>query len=188
MNIYIGFSFRYIRKIVSRMIVVAVVLFSVSTASAQTNAIRYSDYVNNTRTPSKSPLAVSNNVGLLIQLSTEISPAIYLSDSKSVGYGNGTPLVVYSDAQSIPMMYNQNDDFNAVELLVVSMNKPDDEKVTLVLKNLTSFINLKYVLLVYKYDSCGKNQDGCLKLKTDTMVMSVPGSTLTVLYSLSIPQ
>ena len=188
MNIDIGFSYKDTGKIVCRLTIVAALLFSICTASAQTNAIRYSDYINNIKTAGKTPLFVSNNVNLLIQLSTEINPAIYLSGSKSVRYGEGTPLVVHSDVQSIPMIYNLNDDFNAVELLALSVEKPADVKETLIMKNMQSFTNLKYILLVYKYNACGNNTDNCLKTMTDTFVISDPGSTVTVLYCLSIPQ
>ena len=189
MNIDIGFSYKDTGKIVCRLTIVAVLLFSVCTVSAQTNAIRYSDYINNTKTAGKAPLSPSNDVNLLIQLSTEISPSIYLSGGNNLaGYGVGAPLVVYADVQSIKMLYAQNKDFNAVELLVLSLYKPDDEIVNLVLKNLTDFTSLKYLLLVYKYDSCGKNLDDCLKSKTNSIVTSESYSPVTVLYRLSVPQ
>ena len=50
MNIDIGFSYKDTGKIVCRLTIVAALLFSICTACAQTNAIRYSDYINNIKT------------------------------------------------------------------------------------------------------------------------------------------
>ena len=125
----------------------------------------------------------------LISLATQINPNIYLRDNTDMkAHGNTTPTVVITDVASIPLLYADRTDYGNVELLKIRIDTPTDEGVKLDLMQLTAFSNLKYVLYVYQYNSCGDNKDTCLQAKTESKVNIPAGSTVKVFYLLSIPE
>ena len=141
------------------------------------DAVRYSDYVK------------ANDDSRLISLATQINPNIYLRDNTDMkAHGNTTPSVVITDVASIPMLYADRTDLGNVELLKIWINAATDEAAKLDLSQLTAFSNLKYVLYVYQYNSCGDNKDTCLQANTESKVNIPAGSPVKVLYLLSIPE
>lgn len=136
---------------------------------------------------SAEPLKKINDERLRI-LATELNPAIYLTDGRKTVYGQGAPVVVHADVVSLVSLYGQQNEFNTVELIEIRMKSPVDEQVKLDVSRLAAFTALKYILFTYEYDACGDGNDSCLDGKTSSIVTGSEGSSVTVLYLLSIPE
>lgn len=156
-------------------ILLAIILAGFGTAYAQ-EAASYNDYV------------AANENSELVSLATELHSSIYLDDGVFRQYGDEAAAVLYTDAASISMLYEENGAFSKVELIRINIKSAADETAKINLGALIAFENLKYVLFVYQYDACGDNGDSCLKAKTEANAAAAAESDVQVLYLLSIPQ
>lgn len=124
----------------------------------------------------------------LESLINDLNPTVYLQGTTVKAFGNGFPLVAECDTKSIGLLYDGNSLFNQVELIRIKIASSLEMAIlTMDLNNLTGFPNLKYLYLIYTFDACGDQADGCL---AENAGKSITGneSPVTVLYSLSIPR
>lgn len=123
----------------------------------------------------------------LKSLVTELYTITYLNLDQPKKYGEGDPVVVSFDARSVNMLYDNNNTFTKVEMLKLKISTPQELKQTIDMDRLVNFEHLKYLLIVFEYDTCGEKSTVCLPSWVDEIVDG-DLSSLTVLYMLSIPQ
>lgn len=155
------------------LVVILMLIVLISHAQEISN---YKDYVK------------SEGATELVSLATELQSSVYLNDGKLNKYGESPALTLYSDASSIPMLYNENENYREVKLITINILSPEDETALIDLTRLSSFTNLKYILFVYQYDSCGGNIDTCLENKTKEKITSAIAGNTQIFYLLSIPE
>lgn len=103
-------------------------------------------------------------------LLTGLNPAIYFSNGKKQINGEGIPVVVDTDVKSLNELYKENQEFNQVEIIKISLNSTGDLNFVLNIDNLQSFYQLKYILADFSFDLCGKQSDECLISKMKEIV------------------
>lgn len=119
-------------------------------------------------------------------ISNPVSSLVLFND-KIYGYGD-TPAKLYSDAKSLPLLFQANTLFDNIQLISVKISSLSDESIKISGSQLSNFKNLKYLVFTYEYPSCGNNIDEtCLSNKTMDKLSSID-ENLQVLYIMSIPQ
>ncbi len=120
----------------------------------------------------------------LESLVTELHTTEYLNLGEQEKYGEGAPVIVDFDANSVNMFYLNNSAFGSVELLRIRINSPEDLNASVDLDRLNGFENLKYLLVVFGYELCEDGNDECMATAVGSMVKGV-NSPVVVLYNLS---
>ena len=127
-------------------------------------------------------------------LTTELKPAIYLTDGKFAMYGDSAPQVLFVDADDISSLYGGRAEFSSVEMIQVRLKSAADERVTIDRARLAAFPSLEYILFVYEYPACGDSGgEDCLESKASAAVTNTPAyeegeDPVRVFYELCIPQ
>ena len=74
---------------------------------------------------------------------------------------------------------------NNVELIQIRVANADSEKATVSAAQLASFTNLKYIVVLYEYNS---GDEPSSSQKADTMVKLPEGSEVKLFWLISIPE
>ena len=99
-----------------------------------------------------------------------------------------SPVKLESDTKSISMLFQANTLFDSIELISVKISSLPDESIKISGSELSNFKNLKYLVFIYAYPSCGNSLDEmCLSNKTIDKI-SYLNENIQVLYIMSIPQ
>ena len=130
-----------------------------------------------------------NNSERIISLNTGVHSKIYLSDN-TLMYSNPSspPLVVETDLASVSKLYEENSDFNSIELIKIRIKSAPGKSLLFNTSQLSSFDKLKCIVLVYEYHACSDNSEQCLSSMTDSLVKTDDPTTVHILFDLSIPQ
>ncbi|MDY0099668.1 MAG: hypothetical protein RBR81_10745 [Bacteroidales bacterium] len=124
-------------------------------------------------------------------LAKNVHRAIYLNDGNQVIAGKDTPsedvMVAFSDAGSVNNLYENNPAFRKVKLLRIEIASSAESNISIDLSRLRSFMNLKYVYILFTYNACGNGSDSCLESIVQGMVTGT-SDRVRVIYELSIPQ
>lgn len=147
-----------------------------SSVSYGQEAASYRDYVK------------SNENSELVSLASDLHPSIYLNDGEMKKYGGGAAVTLFTDVASIPLLYEADEAYSNVELITINIHSAEDDKAKISLAQLSMFTKLKYIVFIYRYDSCGENNETCLKAKTQEKISSGNIDGLQVFYLLSIPR
>ena len=124
----------------------------------------------------------------LDKLVTEVNPCVYFLTDQTMVVQGDTPIKLEMYVNSIPQLYDNNKEYETVELIKIQIRSKEEQYAPLDLNKLTGFKNLKYILFEYEYSACGSIEDDmCLKEKTISKVMN-QNQNIQVLYLLSIPQ
>jgi hypothetical protein len=115
-----------------------------------------------------------------------LNPAIYLINNELTVNGEGAPVVTVSDAASIDMLYDENEQYNTVNLVKITISNPGEMPGAIYLDNMQSFTSLEYLLFVFEYDACGNQSESCLQSLLESIVEG-ENSTVIVMYVLTIP-
>ena len=122
----------------------------------------------------------------LDKLANELNSTVYLSQGNIKTYGVGSPIVLETGSESFDLLYENNSLFNRIELIKIKLNSSSDMQETLNLEQLQNFYNLNYIYIIYTFDACGGQNEGCLTTQTQQFVQ-VSEEPVTILYKLSIP-
>mgnify|MGYP006924660445 CR=1 FL=1 len=121
----------------------------------------------------------------LNDLMSNIHPSIYLVNGEYSVYGDGAPLVLFCDVQSLQLLNNSNPDYNSVKLIKV--NVPTGQNLASIsLASLPDFESLKYFVVVYEYDACGDMTSGCLDALAGQSI-NTEGTIVNLVTFLEIP-
>lgn len=121
----------------------------------------------------------------LTSLMTEIHPSIYLTNGETNVYGK-EPIVLHADANDLKRWSTINSELAAnVELIKIRVTNADTEKATVSAAQLTSFTNLKYIVVLYEYNS---GTESATSQKADTMVKLPENSEAKLFWLISIPE
>lgn len=116
-------------------------------------------------------------------LVTNVQPAIYLTNGQSTAFGTGRPKVVFSDTHSLNMLYEGHASFNQVELIRLTVTTAGELPAAINLARFQGFDELKYLYVVFSYDACGDESDGCLSGILGPVIQE---ADIPILYKLSI--
>ncbi len=122
----------------------------------------------------------------LNSLFSDVHPSAYAENGELKIYGGSSPVVVYAAPESFSLLTSDNEAFNSVKLLKVTVSGPEQLASSLNLGQLESFEALEYVVVVFGYDACGNDGEQCLAGLIQNLVTN-PGE-LPVYYHLSIPE
>jgi hypothetical protein len=115
----------------------------------------------------------------LNSLANEQQPTLYINNA-IISTSNNAPFVCADvDVQSINKLSETNSLFGQVELLRIRINMSDSQNILLNLENLTSFTNLKYVILLYSFN--------CDLGLINLIYQPKSYNGITVFYQISIP-
>lgn len=121
----------------------------------------------------------------LTSLMTAIHPSIYLTNGETNVYGE-EPSVLYADASDLKRWSTINSELaNNVELIQIRVDNADSEKATVSAAQLASFTNLKYIVILYEYNS---DNESTSSQKADTMVKLPEDSEVQLFWLISIPE
>jgi hypothetical protein len=127
-----------------------------------------------------------SNLGSLVK---DVYPTIILQNGNHVIAGKETPsqdiLKAYCSASSVNMLYQDNPQFEKVELIKLTINSSEETWVDIDLSQLNNFPLLKYVYLRFTYDACNGLSDSCLENIVREMVTGT-NNRIKVVYELSI--
>jgi hypothetical protein len=122
----------------------------------------------------------------LQSLVTDIYPSANLCNGELITYGNGSPVVAICDATTVNMLYDDDPTLSQLELIRITVNSTGDLPSELDFTRMQGLTELKYVLFVFAYDTCGGRTDDCLGEIVNRMIKG-DNSILLALYTLSIP-
>jgi hypothetical protein len=122
----------------------------------------------------------------LKSLAYDLHPTIYINAGQQINPSGKTPVCVETDINSISLLYEDNDEFRQVELLIIKISKPGDLSTLLDPDNFTSFTNLKYLCISSSFAIC--TTQGCEAPLISQMVSASDNSGFLILYEISIPE
>lgn len=121
----------------------------------------------------------------LTSLMTEIHPSIYLTNGETNVYGE-EPIVLHADANDLKRWNTINSELaENIELIQIRVPNADSESVKLSAAQLESFTNLKYIVVLYEYNS---GDEPLSSQKADTMVKLPENSEAKLFWLISIPE
>lgn len=116
----------------------------------------------------------------------DINPIVYINSDNLEKYGGTEPVVAECNMAQVNKLYVASEDFEQVTLLKVRISSAAELR-TLDLNRLAGFENLEMIFILFEYDICGNQSEGCLPAKTAT---AVPATTknVKVIWQLGIPE
>ncbi len=127
----------------------------------------------------------------LESLARDVHRAIYFIDGDQVLSDNDTPgeeiLVAFCDAASVNSLYEINRALTMVQMLRIEIASSAETSVRIDLSRLSSFLNLKFVYILFTTDVCGRNTETCLEGIVREMITGTRDQ-VRIIYELSVPQ
>lgn len=121
----------------------------------------------------------------LNDLMSNIHPSIYLVNGEYSVYGDGAPLVLFCDVQSLQLLNNSNPEYNSVKLIKVKVQNGQN-LLSISVASLSDFQSLKYFAVVYEYDACGDMTSGCLDALAGQSI-NTEGTIVNLVTFIEIP-
>lgn len=122
----------------------------------------------------------------LKSLAYDLHPTIYINAGQQSNPSGTIPVCVETDINSISLLYEDNVEFQQVELLIIKISKPSDLSTLLDTDNFRSFTNLKYLCISSSFTIC--TGQGCEASLISQMVSASENSDFLILYDISIPE
>ncbi len=122
----------------------------------------------------------TKKVERLNSLMYDLQTTVYLENGEVKIFGDGMPVYVKADVNSIKKLSEKNLKFNDVEFLEIRLNNLGDEtKVRLTPSAISGLTNLKYLLVRSSYELS--------KIQFEKIFSGFDGSSITILHEVSIP-
>jgi len=116
----------------------------------------------------------------------DLHPTIYVRNGNLTLPAGNIPECIDSDASSVWTLYEDNPQFNQVELITIRIEQESDLATVLNLDGLQAFTNLKYVYFMCTFEIC--SSPGCEATMISQMVQGTGNPDLLILYKISIPE
>lgn len=119
------------------------------------------------------------------------APTLYVADGeKQVDQETPTRLEIYAENLNMLSNYEQRKTAASIEVLIIKVESPTASESKLSVEHLSSFINLKCILVLYNYNMCNDNIDAksCIEKKVTTMVDKSVLEKFELYYLVSIDQ
>ncbi|MDX9942853.1 MAG: hypothetical protein RBS53_11600 [Bacteroidales bacterium] len=123
----------------------------------------------------------------LEQLFFGANPSVYITNGQITLAGPGNPLTLFCDPASTSRLYESHPAFQEVELIRFNIQSAEELLMTLDLKGLEQFPNLKYISFVFGFDACGNGMHDCLKDQVKKIIQD-QDTSLGITYQFSIPE
>jgi len=122
----------------------------------------------------------------LKSLAYDLNPTIFLRNGNLSNPGESVPKCVDSDASSVWKLYEDNPQFNLVELITIRIEKTSDLATIINLTSFQDFVSLKYIYFLCTFEIC--SSPGCEATSISQIVQVTDNSDALILYLISIPE
>jgi hypothetical protein len=133
---------------------------------------------------SSDPLVVAEGQHLQ-SLAYDIHSTIFIRSGNLTYPEGNTAECVDSDASSIGTLYEDNPQFNQVELITIRIEQESDLATVMNLDSLQTFTNLKYINFLCTFQIC--SSPGCEPTMISQMVQGT-NPDIMILYKISVPE
>jgi len=116
----------------------------------------------------------------------DLHPTLYLRNGDLSNPLGGAPMCLNTDVASFWKLYETNNQYSQVELLIVLIEDPSALSSTLNVASLQSFSNLSGVLFMSKFQVCSPPNPACETQAIGQMIAGGQGSGLQYYYKISI--
>lgn len=128
-----------------------------------------------------------NEEGKILQnLAFDLNPTIYLSKGEIQNPFGKPAICLESDVSTIKRLYEIDQQFKQVELIIIKLQQEKDILITLDLKRLVAFPNLRYICISSSFYFC--QSKGCEPSVISGMISDIENSDITILYNISITE
>ncbi|GHA50130.1 hypothetical protein GCM10007103_33680 [Salinimicrobium marinum] len=125
-------------------------LFSPANSFAQNKVIHLNDLIQSPDNYSETfTLNESEEINSLVY---DIHPTVFISDAEIKTFGQEAPVKAEFHAANYTLLQTTNQNYNAVKLLTIKINKAADLNATIDAATLTAFRSLKYILIECSFD------------------------------------
>jgi hypothetical protein len=154
----------------------------ISSNSFAQSATLHSEFSANS---SNAPLA-----NQLRKLSFDIIPTLYINNGIETLTESTNPLRIIADGNSLNKLYQENAQFNEVEIIIIRLKSLSELNLTLNSNQLNHFKNLKYIYFSCSFELCPEESESinCEKTKIEASINGDMPLGVVLLFSSEISQ
>jgi hypothetical protein len=134
---------------------------------------------------SPDPATVSKGERLQ-RLVKDLNATIYMNDSQQRNPSQELPVSIETDANSVWMLYENNPEFNNVELITLRISQVSELSTIINAESFQSLPNLKYLFILCSFEIC--SSPGCEGSIISKMVQGDDYEDFMIIYQISIPE